>query len=192
MKAAAPALGLLLCGCITASGTVAKPTALERQLLGAYEELDKSMVHASSVRASKQTAATFEKLKAQAIEMRALQRFNEDDVLELKSAGCLAESLRAALVARPCKGAERDPVRARRLARVVREENSARGAILTWAAYALARQRGRASPSAEELEEIRSAYQRLLQEAARPGHLLEVAPGRFAPKSGEAITEATP
>src|SRR5688572_11141420 len=38
------ALCLLASGCVTAVGAVAKPTALEFQLLGAYEELDRDLM----------------------------------------------------------------------------------------------------------------------------------------------------
>ncbi len=172
-------------GCITAAGTVAQPTALELQLLGAYEDLDKSLVHASSVRA-RGVERSFESLKARAVQMRALQRFNGDDVQELKSAGCLAETLRASLKGRACSDAQQDGAIQRRIARIVREENAAREAILTWAAYVLARQQGLARPSQAQLLELQGAYQRLLAEAARPGHWLETSPGRFAPK-GEPV-----
>lgn len=171
---------LLGTGCIRGSLTVAKPTALELQLLGAYDELDKELIHAGSVRAAgPQVEVGYEQLVALAVESRATQRFNEDDLLELKARGCLAEGQGAKLVTRPCQ--LEDEAMGRRQQRIVEEENRARGVILTWAAHNLARKAGRRQPSAAELTEIRQAYQRLLFETAKEGELLEREPGQFAP-----------
>lgn len=172
-------LGLSAGGCIRAVGAVAKPTAIELQLLGAYEELDTDLAHASSLRASGQLSSSFEKLQAEALEARSIQRFNEDDVLELKDAGCLAEGRDAKLVPRKCPLLDEDPAARRRQSRVTREENEARAVILTWAAHEVARRDGRPAPSAADVEEIRRAYQRLLFETAEPGHLIETGDGRF-------------
>jgi len=155
---------------------------MERQLLGAYEELDDELVLASSVRGDDALAAVPQaSLRQLALRARALQRFNEDDVLELKDGGCLVETLAATVAARGCGLVERDPATARRAARVLEEENRARGVLMRWAAHEVARRDGRAVPSPEELAEVRAAYSRLVREAAAPGHLVEVAPGDVRP-----------
>ncbi len=164
---------LALCSCVTGAGTAAKPTALERQLLGAYEELDDSLAAAASVRAeSEPTGQSFGRLEALAIDARATQRFNEDDLIELKDAGCIAETRAARVAVHDCALGSKAAV-SRRLTRVVEEENRARRDIVTWAAYAFARRDGRPSPSAEELDALRQAYRRLQYESARPGHWIE-------------------
>jgi hypothetical protein len=170
---------LVSTGCVSAVGAVAKPTALEFQLLGAYEELDRDLMHASSLRAPATPVASFEKLRMEALEARSLQRFNEDDVIELKDAACLAEGLGAKVVARPCALLDQDPAAERRLARVVKEENRARRVLMTWAAFELARKSGRAEPTRAELLEIERAYERLLRDTAAPQHLVEVKQGAF-------------
>jgi hypothetical protein len=172
---------LLMPSCaIKVAGSVAKPTALERQLLGDYEELDEDLAHASSMRGDLSPGASgYEAIKAEALHQRAMQRFNEDDLVELKKEQCIAERLDATVVKRPCALADKDPGTQKRLSRVVDEENRARAAILTWAAHELARSQGRAVPKAEELVEIRKTYQRLLLEAAAPGELHEISPGVF-------------
>lgn len=167
-------------GCIRVAGSVAKPTALERQLLGEYERLDDELVHASSVRGDPSLPPdSYEAVKAEAIEQRAIQRFNEDDLLELKNSKCIAETLDATVIERPCAFADKEENVKRRLVRVVREENRARSAIVTWAAHEMARRAGRAAPAPAELQEVRKTYQRLLREAAAAGQLSEVAPGDF-------------
>lgn len=184
-------LVLLLLGnsaCLRVAASVAKPTALERQLLGEYERLDDELVWAASVRGpGDPNAPSFDALKAQAIEERSIQRFNEDDLAELKNEKCIAEKLDATIVDRPCALRQKDDSAGRRLERVVREENKARSAILLWAAYELARKDGRAAPGARELAELRKTYGRLLREAAQPGHLAEVAPGEFREVSADAL-----
>ena len=52
-----------------------------------------------------------------------------NDLLELKSKKCIAESLEASVVLRPCDLAGKDEAAQRRVTRVVREENQARRAI---------------------------------------------------------------
>jgi hypothetical protein len=169
-------------GCLEGAYTAAKPTALERQLLGAYDELEAKLVHASSVRAEEgPQLLSFEAIEASALEARALQRFNEDDVVELKGAGCLAEGLGARLLLQPCSMASQDPATQRRLERVLGEENRAREAVLRWAAHTLARQAGKSAPSERDVAELRLTYQRLLRETATQGQLFEVAPGTVRP-----------
>ncbi|MCK6551006.1 hypothetical protein L6R52_34530 [Myxococcota bacterium] len=165
-------------GCIRVAGSVAQPTALERQLLGEYERLDDDLVHASSIRGPG-GAASYDVLRAEALGQRAIQRYNEDDLLELKREKCLAETMQATIVDRPCAAAERDEAVRRRVARIVAEENRARAAIITWAAHDLARKAGKSAPTSGELDEVRRTYQRLLREAALPGQLAEVEPGTF-------------
>lgn len=170
----------MLGACVTGAGTAGQPTALERQLLGAYEELDDQLASAASVRANEDpTGVSFARLEALALEGRATQRFNEDDITELKVAGCLAETLTARLVRRECTLEGQDEAVPRRLARIVTEENRARRDILTWAGYELARRAGRAGPSKKEMADLTAAYQRLLYESAEKGHYVESEAGTF-------------
>ena len=166
--------------CITISGSVATPTAVEHQLLGVYRELDRDLVYASSVRGDVVAlSGSFESLRALALEGRALQKFNEDDLDELKASGCIAERRDSTVTQRECADVPQS-----RLTRVVADENAARAAILKWAAYAYARESGRQNPSQAEMDDIRQTYRRLLREAAKSGHLFEASPGRF-----EKVTE---
>lgn len=167
-------------GCVSISTNAATPTAIERQLLGAYEELDRDLIMAASVRGDVRGApGSWDSLKALALEGRALMRFNQDDVRELKSAGCLAEGLEGELIARPCAGALGDV--SARVARVVDQENRARRALVSFAALAAAREAGRTVVAPAELTELRRAYHRLMRQAATPSDLFETVPGEFSP-----------
>lgn len=169
-------------GCIQAAVSAGQPTAMERQLLGAYEALDDELVHASSVRGSGGLVGVSAiAIRQEALQARAVQRFNEDDVVELKAAGCLAEMLSARVAPQACAAVDDDAAVGRRRARVVDEENRARATLMQWAAYEIAKRSGRPAPTSEEVEEVRAAYRRLVREAARPGHLVEVRPGVVQP-----------
>ncbi len=168
-------------GCsVKAAGSVAQPTALELQLLGAYRRLDDELIRASSVRsAGPIDRAARDAVAAEAVEARAMQRFNQDDLNELKAAGCLAEGLGATLKVHPCALVDGDRSVARRRERVVAQENRARRAILAWAAMTVSVEAGQDRVTPEVRDEVRAAYARLLKQAALPGHLVEVTPGRF-------------
>lgn len=167
-------------GCVSIGTNAANPTAVERQLLGAYEELDRELVMAASVRGDvRGVAGSWDSMRALALEGRALMRFNQDDVRELKTAGCLAETLEAELAPQPCTAALADVTV--RVARVVAQENRARRAVITFAAHAAARETGRTMVSTEEVAELRRAYHRLMRQTAVKGDLFESAPGQFAP-----------
>lgn len=184
MRSLALSLGsaVVLGGCFSVVTSAAGPTALERQLLGAYDDLDRELVLAASVRGEAAFAlGSPEALKAAAVEGRALMRFNEDDLAELKAQGCVAETLRAEITEWSCAGANEEL--SRRRARVIRDENQARRAVLAWAAYLRARELGREAPTAAEIEELLAAYRRLLFETAQPGQLFERTPGKFEPIS---------
>jgi hypothetical protein len=171
---AATVLGTVLaCGivCFLWSGCVAvtnaaSPTALEEQLLGEYEALDRELVEAASVRGPAEQRTSYEAVEALAISSRALQKFNEDDLDELIRNGCIEEAPGGMVEARQCSATSDETV-ARRLQRVVREENNARGHILRWAAYSMARKDGRKFPTEAEESEVRAAYHRLRVEALR-------------------------
>ncbi len=172
------ALGLGAACNITIASSVANPSALEHQLLGVYEELDRELVHASSVRGDLAApAGSFVAIKAEAVLARSLQRFHEDDLDELLAAGCLLERHDASLASRSCELARSEPAVERRRRRVLEDENRARRSVLQWAAHAYAREAGRPSPTAAEIEEIRGAYARLRRDAAPVGAWVERAPG---------------
>lgn len=166
-------------GCVRVAATAAQPTALERQLLGAYEELDRELIYTSSIRGSGSSPPGASIMKAEAVRARAIQRFNRDDLLDLFAGACIAEGREGDVVLRPCPEVDRSAEAMRRRRRVVREENAARRAIVAWAAYALARREGRPEPTREELLAVKTAYARLLQDTLPPGALREVGPGRF-------------
>ena len=166
--------------CVTVAQNAARPTALEHQLLGAYEELDEDLVRASSVRGDGASGpARLGVVRAQALEQRAVQQFLADDLAEFAAARCIAEALDATVVARPCPLVATDATIRTRRDRVVASESRARNILIWWAAHELAHKAGRSTPTGEELRDVAGAYRRLLRAALTPGHLVEVTPGHF-------------
>jgi hypothetical protein len=113
---------------------IGQKTALERQLIGAFEPLtDEEMLAASVRAASGPSDVAADDAQARATFARQRQLFNRDDVDELKSAGCLGEAFDATVVARPCAAAKDEATRAL-LMRMIAEENEDRAAIINWVA----------------------------------------------------------
>lgn len=178
------AMGSSACS-IKVVGAVAPPTAVENQLLGAYEALDRQLVHQASFRGKAfGEKPSYPELEAQALQARSLQRYNADDLRRLKKRGCVGESLKARLVALSCPKSE-DPAFPRRLKRIVAEENQARQQILRWAAHERAREAGQLLVDPKDEAALREAYVALLKAASEPGDLFENADGRYLPVQRE-------
>ncbi len=167
-------------GCVSVGGTVATPTALENQMLGVYEDLDEDLVYASSVRSRDKTPFSTDSVRSEALAARSLQLFNRDELSEFKSAGCIAETLSAELVKHKCS-AEDDSsaVFEERRMRIIRDENRAREKLVRWAAYLLARKKGRNTIEARKIQELRKTYYRMLKEGAGKGHIFQRPDGSF-------------
>lgn len=170
-------------GCVRAAGSVAEPTAIERQLLGAYQKLDRELVWVSSVRGPGGSSPELDDLETRALKMRLLQRFNEDDREQLADWQCIAEGLEARVRPVSCRAVERDDAWLEIRRRVVREENEARAVIIDWAASQVARREGRAEADDELRDRIRAAYADLVRSAAEPDHLVETPSGELVPAS---------
>lgn len=177
------ALALALTGCVRAAGSVAEPTAIERQMLGAYQELDRELIWASSVRGSPRPTSGLDELEAEALRMRLLQRFNEDDLEQLEDWRCVAEGRDARVRITSCDRLRSDDRWVRIRERVTSEENEARDVIIRWAASEVARREGRAGADADLVERMRAAYADLMRESAEPEHLVETADGELVPAS---------
>jgi len=186
----------LLAGCIRAAGSVAEPTAIERQLLGAYQQLDRELVWVSSVRGpggegpEADRLSEVDDLGTRALRMRLLQRFNEDDLRQLADWQCVAEGRSAAVQPVGCDEVERD-LRWRRIReRVVQEENQAREVIIEYAADQAARRQGRSEPDDQLRQRMRAAYADLMRTAAAPDHLVESSEGALVPAAELSASEA--
>lgn len=173
--------GLLAAGCVSAQiQVVDERTALENQILGSYEELDRDLQLVASVRAVDEQGARrgpprFSDIRAQAVAARQTQQFNLDDVMELKAKGCLGEGNDGLLAARPCQAAAAAQV-AERIARMVAAENQSRKVLLLFVVTT--------SPDLTEKDsaELARAWARLNRERAAPGHWVQAADGQWARK----------
>ncbi len=131
-------LGLCLLGgaaCVEARiQVVDERTALENQILGAYEELDRDLQLVASVRAvdadgKARPPPRLSDVRQRAVQARQTQQFNRDDLEELARQGCLGEGQDGLLALRPCP-AQADTATAARLERLLAAENEARRMLL--------------------------------------------------------------
>jgi uncharacterized protein YdbL (DUF1318 family) len=172
---------VLLSGCVSAKiNVVDERTALENQILGSYEELDRDMQLLASVRAVDAEGQTrqvpdYTQERRQAITARQTQKFNQDDIDELKQAGCIGEAKDGTLSKRPCPRAS-DPAVAGRLERLIASENQARSVILRFAVTA--------SPDLTEkdLPQVTQAYARMQREKAKTGDWIQQPSGEWVRK----------
>jgi hypothetical protein len=169
-------LGLALCGCVSAKiAVVDERTALENQILGSYEELDRDLQLIASVRSSDDSgraggAAAFSRIRERAIQARQTQQFNQDDVDELKAAGCLGEVHDGTLAARDCPDGS-DPRVRDRIDRLVTTENDARRTILQFIVTA--------SPDLTEkdLPQVVTTYARMQRNKVKKGEWVRESAG---------------
>jgi uncharacterized protein YdbL (DUF1318 family) len=134
-----PGPGLVLLalvpGCVDARiQVVDERTALENQILGAYQELDRDLQLVASVRAVEpdgrtRAAPNLSDVRQRAIQARQLQQFHRDDLEELKALGCLGEGLDGLLHARACEASD-EPALSERATRLLAAENAARALLL--------------------------------------------------------------
>lgn len=178
-------LGMLfvpLAGCVSAKiNVVDERTALENQILGSYEELDRDMQLLASVRAvdaagKTQPPPSYTQERQQAIVARQTQQFNRDDIDELKQAGCIGEAQDGTLKARPCERSS-DQAVAGRLERLIASENQARGVILRFAVTT--------SPDLtdRDLPQVIEAYARMQREKAKSGEWIQQPDGKWVRKN---------
>jgi hypothetical protein len=152
------------CACVTTTQVnIGTKTSLERQLIGEFEPLTEEELLAASIRAEGGIGAgSMDAMQRRAVAGRRRQLFNRDDVEEMKGAGCLGEAPRAQLAKRDCTAVAKQEI-AERLARLVREENEDREAIIDWAIAV--------DPvlTPSDRDQVIALYNSLLRQQLRPG-----------------------
>jgi hypothetical protein len=177
-------LGLVLLAglaCVEAKiQVVDERTALENQILGAYEQLDRDLQLVASVRAvgadgQAQAAPRLSDVRQRAVQARQTQQFNRDDLDELMQQGCLGEGKDALLALRPC-AAQTEPATAARLERLVAAENQARRLLLEFVVTT--------SPdlTQADLPQLVEASARAQREKAAQGAWIQAADGQWQQK----------
>jgi hypothetical protein len=169
-------------GCTFNFEVTSQRTALENQVMGAYKELDDDLVLISAVRAGdgKDLRAAMPSGKRRALDARANQDFNRDDIVELKELQVLGETADGRVAVLPGGVLKSDDKTALRLAQqLVVEENGDREVI--WGRIIA----GNENLSAKDLPEVRRTYARLMRDQAANGHWYQDDSGRWQRKSGE-------
>jgi len=106
-------------------------SALENQVIGAYEEIEEDTWMVASVRSAGQKKPTKmspeQKRLSEAVRNR---KFNQDDINELKQEGAVGENNRGFLEIRPHAKLENDPEYKKRVTELLEEENRDREIIM--------------------------------------------------------------
>ena len=170
-----------LVACITVVAACVSPriqivdrrTALENQILGTWHELDGQMQLIASVR-EEGAAAKLSRLQAEALDARRQVIFFQDEVDELKSAGCLGEGNDGLLVLRQCERSVPDGVT--RPAVLSERINRARAVLFDYIVQT--------SPvlSRRDMPQLRRAFARMKRNSARSGDWLQAEDGEWYKK----------
>ncbi|MEK7703346.1 MAG: hypothetical protein AAB426_00195 [Myxococcota bacterium] len=153
--------------------SIGQKTSLERQLVGELEPLTDEELLSASVRASGGLATGSPgEIQTRAIAARQRQLFNRDDILELKSLGCLGEAHGASLVEHSCELESSSDMWTLR-ARLVEQENVDRRLIVDWVLAS------DPTLTASDRAELTVLYHTMLLAQARPGDWIETVPGQW-------------
>lgn len=169
---------VLMSGCINIKlVTIGQKTALERQLAGTHEELDEDLALVASVRGGGGVDGGQEADdgRARALAARRRQLFNVDDLVELRSLGCLGEGNDGLVALRPCDARAREPAIAERAARILSQENEDRARIID---LALVLDPALTPGDRESLQHV---YARLARRDAAPGTWVQDDAGTWLP-----------
>jgi hypothetical protein len=145
-------------------------TALENQILGQYQELDDEMVLLSTVRSRQKNQK-----KVSEVEMaRSNQRFNQDDIDELKDLRIFGEGIEGYLAILPKQylgDGSRDQKMMNLAKQLMSEENSDRRVIWNHTIET------NPNLKVSDLSSVRETYREFQKKKAKPGHFVEMSPG---------------
>jgi uncharacterized protein YdbL (DUF1318 family) len=167
-------------GCAFEFEVTSQRTALERQILGSYQEIEEDLVLTSSVRAldenGQKKEVSVSLLQQEALRAKQNQDFNRDDIDELKNQAILGESYNGYLAMVPESPAE-PTAQQRHLAKIlIREENSNRDII--WRRIIQINE----ELTPEDLPSVRQTYRQKIYEESPEHHWFEGPKGQWLTK----------
>ena len=118
---------LTLSACIKVAINLATPTAIERQMIGEYQQIDEELLYAATARS--QGFSDSEEM-TKSVEARLHQSYNLDDIISLKEQGCLGESVEGKLIPIECEAIKKNMDLRNLQIRMASEENNDRTIIL--------------------------------------------------------------
>lgn len=131
---------LLLCSCVSKLVSVDvtvvdERTALENQVLGSYEEINRDTLLLASVRSVDESGNLKEippipQKKREAIRAMQRRQFNKDDIENLKKLGCAGENNLGLLTFFPVRKTKDDPAFEQFSQNIIKQENQDRMVIM--------------------------------------------------------------
>lgn len=173
-------LSVIWGGCTFKFQITSQKTALEKQIMGSYDKLEDELLMISTVRGSSSTDQETS-FSEKALRARKNQKFNQDDIAELKDKGLLGERLDGTIAVVPAEHrpngiSSEDLDLARKLAA---EENRDRKAI--WRGIIVENEALKQS----DLEQVRRSYARTKREEAEPGTWIQNENGAWTQKTAQ-------
>jgi hypothetical protein len=157
-------------GCVSLKPVVlARKTQLENQVLGSFQRLERDMILASSVRGER-PAPKLTPLQREAVEAMMSRAFNKDDIDALKQEQVVGEAKTGKLqILAPPK----EPALAKRVTRLVEQENRDREVIIRRVVQT------NAKLSDRDLPAVWRIFYRLNLQTAQPGDKVQREAGNW-------------
>lgn len=156
-------------------------TALENQVLGSFQEIDKDLILLASVRSVDENGKLravkpLPRSKRKAILARQRMEFNKDDLESFKGDGCAGENNLGLLTFFETEKTRKDPDHKKFVLAIIGEENEDRLAVL---------ERILATNEAfgkEDLPKVQRIYSGLNRDNAKKGELIQLSDGKWEKK----------
>ena len=156
---------------------VGEKTALEKQILGTYAQIEEDVWMVASVRSSEEgEGVVLSEEKKRVLDAMQNRAFNKDDIEEFKQDGCVGENNRGLLVIRPCAKLEKDAEYRALVERIVEEDNRDRKIIM----QRVIEVNEEIGPEAEA--EVAAVFAKMNRDSAQPGDWIQMPDGKWTRK----------
>lgn len=156
-------------------------TALENQILGSYEEINRDTLLLASVRSVDEAGNLKEvppipRKKREAIRAMQRRQFNKDDIESFKSTGCAGENNQGFLSFFPVEKTKSDPAYEQFAKEIIKQENTDRMVIMKRIVAT------NENFSESDLSKVQQIFASLNRDGARPGDMIQTDAGDWVKK----------
>ena len=156
---------------------VGEKTALEKQILGTYAQIEEDVWMVASVRSSQGgEGVVLSEEKKRVLEAMQNRAFNKDDVEEFKKDGCVGENREGLLEVRPCAKRGEDQEYQALVEQIVQEDNRDRKIIMKRVINV------NADIEREAEEEVAAVFAKMNRDSAKPGDWIQLPDGKWLKK----------
>ncbi len=159
-------------------------TALENQILGSYEEINRDTLLLASVR-SVDEAGNLKEVppipgkKREAIRAMQRRQFNKDDIESFKSTGCAGENNQGLLSFFPVEKTKKDPAYEQLAKEIIKQENADRLVIMKRIVAT------NENFTKSDISKVQQIFAQLNRDGARDGDMVQTEGGGWIKKKKE-------